>query len=199
MIYEMKKRKYTLKKRAEQKEETRERIVDAAIALHEELGPKFTTISAIADRAGVERLTVYRHFPTEESIFGACSEKWYSSHPSPEAGLWKNIKSPEQRSRTALKHLYRYYRSTGGMWTSLYRDAADVAAAKDSMQSFESYLTGFVNDLLHSWKTSGVRRTKLRIALSHAVRFSTWKSLNDLKDDEIAELMVLWQHAIVGH
>jgi AcrR family transcriptional regulator len=197
MLIEMGKRKYTLRKRAEKQEETRERIVDAAVTLHEELGPKFTTISAIAERAGVERLTVYRHFPTEESIFGACSAKWNASHPHPDPALWKKVEEPEKRSRTALWLLYQYYRSTEAMWTSLYRDASEAPLVKNAMQGAESYLSALVNDLISSWKISGGRRAKLRVAVSHAVRFSTWKSLSKLKDDDIAQLIVLWLQAIV--
>ena len=79
----MGKRKYTLRQRAEQQEETRERIVDAAIALHEELGPAATTIRALAERAGVQRLTVYRHFANEGEILDACSTKWLGLNPPP--------------------------------------------------------------------------------------------------------------------
>jgi AcrR family transcriptional regulator len=196
MITEMKKRKYTLRKRGERQEETKQRIVDAAIALHEQVGPKFTTISAIAERAGVERLTVYRHFPTEEAIFSACSAKWYATHLHPDPALWQNMDAPNERSRTALCALYQFYRSTEAMWTSLYRDASEVPALKNAMQASESYLGSLVNDLIPSWKASASRQPKLRAAASHAVRFSTWQSLRNLQDDEIAQLMVLWLEAI---
>ena len=77
------KRRYTLKDRARSQEDTRRRIVEAAVALHEELGPRATSIAAIAERAGVQRLTVYRHLPDEEALFRACTSHWRAAHPLP--------------------------------------------------------------------------------------------------------------------
>ena len=70
------KRRYELKERARRQAETRQRIVDAAVELHTSVGPARTTISAIAERAGVERHTVYAHFPDEPTLFRACSTHW---------------------------------------------------------------------------------------------------------------------------
>src|ERR671919_2710297 len=89
--YRKKPRKYEKKRRAEQEAETRQRIVEAMVALHREVGPARTTISAIAERAGVERLTVYRHFPDERSLFEACTGHWRASHPPPDPGPWTQI------------------------------------------------------------------------------------------------------------
>src|SRR6476620_7794449 len=66
-------RRYELKRRAERQDETRQRIVDATIELHQTIGAAQTTVSEIAKRAGVGRVTVYRHFPDEETLFNACS------------------------------------------------------------------------------------------------------------------------------
>ena len=93
----MKKRKYQLHRRAESQEETRRKIVDAIVDLHEKLGPRATTVSAIAEKAGVQRLTVYRHFPDEVALFAACSSHWLGEHPLPDPAIW--LAQPEWRAR----------------------------------------------------------------------------------------------------
>src|SRR5262245_61225968 len=108
-------RRYKQSQRALSQEETRARIVEATVALHEDPGPRATTISAIAEKAGVQRLTVYRHFPDEASLFKACSSHWEAQNPPPDPTLWAEIADAHERARTALVALYRYYRRTRGM------------------------------------------------------------------------------------
>src|SRR5438309_7399128 len=108
-------RKYELKQRAQSQAETRQRIVEATVALHDSLGPSRTTISAIAERAGVQRLTVYRHFPDERTLFQACSSHWTSRNPKPDLATWAALDDPEERLRTALAEIYAFYRATEGM------------------------------------------------------------------------------------
>src|SRR5574340_1172177 len=92
------KRAYQLKRRAERQDETRRRIAEATAALHAEIGPAATTISAIAARAGVERLTVYRHFPDEGELFRACQQSFLAAHPYPDMGAWGAIPDPDRKS-----------------------------------------------------------------------------------------------------
>ena len=106
------KRSYVLRERAKRLAETRARIVEAAMALHEELGPRNTTISAIAERAGVQRLTVYRHFPDERRLLVACSSHWLDLHPPPDPADWQGITGPGARTRIAIARLYGYFRRT---------------------------------------------------------------------------------------
>src|SRR3954462_11550528 len=96
------KRKYELKARAEAQEETRRRITEVTVQLHQEVGPAKTTISEIAKRAGVQRLTVYNNFPDEASLLGACSAHYSGEHPPPDPGTWQSIRDPVRRARTAL-------------------------------------------------------------------------------------------------
>lgn len=195
MIHEMKKsRKYTLRRRAEGQAQTRQRIIEAAVKLHEELGPKFTTISGIAEKAGVERLTVYRHFPDELSLFRACSGHWRELHPAPDPSGWASIRDASSRSEAALTALYAYYRRTEGMWSAVMRDESEVAAVKTVMKGFYAYLQQIADDLAGAWHARGRSKALLHAAVSHSVHFSTWQSLNSekLKDTEISQLMVLW-------
>jgi AcrR family transcriptional regulator len=77
-------RTYTLKRRAERQAETRRRIVEAAVDLHSSIGPARTTVSMIAERAGVQRHTFYAHFPDERSLFLACSGLTLERDPLPD-------------------------------------------------------------------------------------------------------------------
>ena len=187
----MKKRKYQLKKRAISRDRTRARIVEATVALHEEQGPEATTISAIAERAGVQRLTVYRHFPTERDLLAACSSSFVAEHPPPPLGAIR-ARGAQERTRAVLHALYRYYADTAGMWASVYRDVDRVAAVAEVMKGFEDYLEALKADLLGEW--SPRRSKRLRASLGHALRFSTWQSLDaqGLGAREMADLASSW-------
>src|SRR5574338_953159 len=100
------KRKYELKKRAEEMAETHRRITEAAIELHGTVGPSRTTLSAVAERAGVERRTLYRHFPTEADLFAACATHYFTSNPWPALDHWRAIDDPRERLEYALDELY---------------------------------------------------------------------------------------------
>ncbi len=116
-------RKYDMRRRAKRQEETRRRIVEATIELHETIGMARTTISAIAERAGVQRLTVYRHFPDERALFRACSGHWSAANPPPDPTSWTQISDPEERLRGALAAVYAYHRQTEPMISNVVRDA----------------------------------------------------------------------------
>src|SRR5436190_19251779 len=116
------KRPYRMKRRAELEEQTRRRITDSAVALHEELGPAQTSITAIAERAGVRRSTVYRHFPDEDALFDACSTHFRALNPPPALGDWSAVADPDDRTESALGELYAFYGRTHEMYESLFRD-----------------------------------------------------------------------------
>src|SRR5689334_23081270 len=115
-------RKYELRQRAEARAVTRQRIVDATVALHGSVGPAATTISAIAERAGVQRLTVYRHFPDKRALFQACSGHWAALHPLPDPSSWPAVADPAARLELALRELYAHYRETEQMTANIRRD-----------------------------------------------------------------------------
>ena len=127
------KRKYQLKKRAEQMGVTRRRITEAAIELHGTVGPSRTTMSAVAERAGVERRTLYRHFPTEADLFAACSSHYFAANPWPDLDSWRAIRDPQQRLERALDELYAYFERTEPMYSNVLRDAELVDSAREAM------------------------------------------------------------------
>ncbi|HXR61137.1 MAG TPA: helix-turn-helix domain-containing protein, partial [Solirubrobacterales bacterium] len=120
------KRKYEKKRRAEAEAQTRRRITESAVELHGTLGPARTSMSAVAEHAGVRRSTLYRHFPDEKALFGACSAHWAAENPPPDVTRWEKIENPEERLALALDELYAYYRQAGGMLDKLLRDEATV-------------------------------------------------------------------------
>src|SRR3954447_25522564 len=127
------KRKYELKKRAEQVAETQRRITEAAIELHGTVGPSRTTLTAVAERAGVERRTLYRHFPTEGDLFAACSAHYFAANPWPDLESWRRISDTRQRLERALDELYAYYERTDAMFGNVLRDAELVDFARDAI------------------------------------------------------------------
>ncbi len=189
------KRRYTLRRRALDQERTRERIVEATMALHEELGPRETTISAIAERAGVQRLTVYRHFPDEHAVFGACTTRWLELNPPPERALWEKEGDSLERCRKALAAFYAYYRRTARMWHVAYRDAEAVPALREPMARFDAYLDECRDSLLRGWGLTRARRRDAAVTLRHCLRFDTWRSLEGLNDKQMADLALRWVRA----
>lgn len=187
------KRSYVMKDRAQTQDETRQRIVAAAAALHESVGPRATTISAIADRAGVQRLTVYRHFSDEAELFKACTRHWLSENPPPDPAIWAAY-SGIRRCRRALSSLYAYYRSTKRMWDPSHRDEPDVPALQGPMAEFRAYLADIASDLTKSLAPSTKARKAVAATLGHAVRFTTWQSLaaTGLGDAASARLVCDW-------
>jgi AcrR family transcriptional regulator len=172
------KRKYELKKRAEQVGETRLRITEAAIELHGTVGPSRTTLSAVAERAGVERRTLYRHFPNEADLFAACSTHYFAANPWPDLGDWPSVRDPQKRLERALDDLYAYYERTEPMFSNVLRDAEVVDFARDAVAPLDEYLEDAAEILIVGRKVRGRRRQVLMGALRHALAFSTWRSLS---------------------
>jgi AcrR family transcriptional regulator len=171
------KRKYELKKRADDMAETRRRITEAAIELHGSVGPARTTMSAVAKRAGVERRTLYRHFPTEADLFAACSTHYAAANPWPDLASWQAIRDPHQRLERALDELYAYYERTGPMFSNVLRDAEVVDFARDAVAPLQAYLDEAAEILTIGRPVRGRRRQLLERAVRHALAFSTWHSL----------------------
>jgi len=190
----MKKRKYQQKARAEQAQETRQQIVEAAVKLHEELGPANTSIKAIAEGAGVQRLTVYRHFPDDASLFEACTSHWFGLHPPPPVAGVDEPVNPQRQTEKTLLALYRYYRQTERMWYVALRDVEELEALQEPMNKAECYFDNMHNELLSAWKPSVDIKKQLSITLRHCLHFSTWRSLKaeKLSDKKMVELVMRW-------
>jgi AcrR family transcriptional regulator len=186
------KRPYRKKRRAELEAQTQLRITESAVALHGTLGPSRTSMSAIAERAGVRRSTLYRHFPDEAAVFDACSAHWREANPAPDLGAWAAIDDPDRRLRAALEELYAYYRRTEGMLVNLYRDAELMPIVQRTFSNFGNYLTAARQTLMGGRRLRGKAGDRVEAATGHALAFATWRSLardEGLDDTAVAELM----------
>ncbi|MEX2613073.1 MAG: helix-turn-helix domain-containing protein [Gaiellaceae bacterium] len=183
------KRKYELKKRAERLEETRRRITEATVELHRTVGPAATQISEIARRAGVQRMTVYNHFPDEVSLLAACSVHWRALHPHPDPAAWRTIEDPGERLRLGLRELYAWYRETEPMTANILRDAAIVPALGVLVErGLGGYLDNARRALTDPIRVQGHRRARVDAAARAAVDFHFWRALAVLGDGDAAEL-----------
>jgi len=186
------KRPYRMRRRAELEEQTRRRITESTIALHEEFGPARTSISAIAERAGVRRSTVYRHFPDEDALFAACSSHWRAANPPPAPHAWAAIEDPAARTETALRELYVFYGRTQEMYSSLLRDEPVVPIVQHLLRDFYRYLRLIQDVLIAGRGLRGRAAGRTRAAIGHALAFPTWRSLTyeqRLADDDAVALM----------
>ncbi len=184
-----KSRRYQMIKRAEQVDTTRQRIVDAAVALHGSVGPARTTIAGVAERAGVTRLTVYRHFADDEALFSACSSHWLSQQQLADPTAWSELPDPLERLNAGLTDLYRFYRDGETMLARIYGDW-DVLP-ESHRTALQERNTLFRDALLEPFPAPG-RSGRLRAVVGHAVSFWTWRSLchdNGLSNQDAVHLM----------
>ena len=195
----MKRGKYELKKRAERQEETRLRITRATLELHESVGPALTTRSAIAERAGVSRHTVYAHFPDDLSLGLACSTLGLTENPLPDIGPWEEIADPERRLRTALGELYGYFRRREGLWANIQRDhdfpqRKDHPDVREIMRPIVEHWAKMHRVLAEGWETQEDRAPSLVFGtIGVALDFQSWRTMvrkQGMSDEQAVEVMV---------
>ena len=183
-------RQYRKRLRAEQERETRIRITEATMKLHETIGLARTTVQAIAKEAGVQRATVYAHFPDADALMAACSGHFFSLHPPPDPDSWASVTDPDARLRAALGELYAWYHETEPMLSNVHRDVEYVTKPLRE-RSLER--DAAVNAaLLRGRPARGRARDRVAAAIGHATAFLTWRSLardQGLSDAEAIRLM----------
>jgi AcrR family transcriptional regulator len=186
--------RYNLKARAERHRQTHQRIVEAALELHRIHGPAQTTITDIAKRAGVERQTVYNHFPDELSLFTACSAHSRSLNPPPDPEPWKLIPDPEERLRKALAEVYAYYRRNEEVLANVTRDAQANTNVRKVLEPRVKHQERMRDALAAGWerRDGQCHRKLLHGGLWLALEFQTWQALTrqDLEVGEMIELTV---------
>jgi AcrR family transcriptional regulator len=170
-------RKYEKRLRAQKEAETRKRITEAAVELHGTVGPARTSLSAVADRAGVQRATLYRHFPNEEALFEACSTHYMSQNPPPDPTPWREVADPDERLQVALDALYSWYERVEPMLTNVVRDRTVVPAMRQATERRLAFLDAVREILLRGRRERGAAGRRVRAAIGHALAFETWRSL----------------------
>jgi AcrR family transcriptional regulator len=178
-------------RRREQLDATRQRIAKAAFELHGTVGPAQTSISAVAERAGVQRHTVYHHFPDLTSLFRACTEHGMQVTRTPEAAPWRAIEDPADRLREGLGELYAYYRANARLLGNILRDMPVMGDVGGS-EAFVDRMTELFMALADGWRDEETINRLRMAAIGHAMAYETWRSLTDggLSDDEACGLMV---------
>ena len=185
-------RPYRKTRRAELEAETRLRITESAVELHGTVGPARTTMSAIAERAGVRRSTLYRHFPDERAVFDACSAHWRAANPPPDLEAWAAVTDPDERLGVALTELYGFYGRTEPMYANLLRDEPVVDIVRERLAAFHGYLDAAREVLMAGRRTRGRPAARTRAAIGHALAVGTGRSLvreQGLSDDEAVKLV----------
>jgi AcrR family transcriptional regulator len=194
MVKSGKRGKYNLKARAERQQQTRQRIVETAMELHKTHGPAQTTITDIAKRAGVERQTVYNHFPDELSLFKACSAHYRALNPPPDPEPWRLIADPESRLRKALAEVYAYYRRNEQMLANVTRDAQANPNLRKVFEARIKHQERMRDALAAGWERGDRQRHKqLYGALWMSLDFQMWHTLvtqQEFEDEEVIELVV---------
>jgi AcrR family transcriptional regulator len=181
------KRRYELKARAASQEATRARIAAAAAGLHEEVGVAKTTVADIARRAGVQRLTVYNHFPDLHALLPACTAHWLAEHPRPDLESALALEDPAERLRTVLGALYVWYRETAPM-------QARVLGERTAVPELDAWLAQSTDPMLARFAarlSAGIDRAHAHALVAVALDFWTWQRLDreGLDDDDAADLM----------
>jgi len=186
-------RKYEMKRRAERMRETRRRITQATVELHQSVGPARTTVSAIADKAGVQRHTYYAHFPELKDLYQACTAHYLERNPLPDPSHWAEISGSEERLRRALSEVYAYYGGNEAMLANVLRDMPlDPVLQENNVLLFRHW--GEMRDTIaDAFEASGERHEALLGAIALALDLQTWRTLvrqQGLDDDRAVELMV---------
>jgi AcrR family transcriptional regulator len=183
------KRKYELQKRAERLAETRRRITEATVELHRTVGPAATHINEVARRAGVQRMTVYNHFPNDTALLTACSAHWRALHPTPDLAAWRAVADPGARLRLGLGQLYGWYRETEPMTGNVLRDAQLLPTLRTILEAgLLRYLDQARQVLTEPLNARGPRRQRVEAAARAAIDLHTWRALASLGDAEAADL-----------
>ena len=192
-VKDAQRRGYRKRVRAEHEEATRERITEAAVKLHGTVGPARTTVSGIAKEAGVQRATVYRHFPDEEALFVACTSHYWARHPLPDIESWKAISDPGERLRAGVAAFYDFFTENEEMLEKTSRDRGLVPAMAAPSQAFLAMLDYARSVLLKGRPERGRARRRADAAIGHAITFATWQSLvrtQGLENPEAVAVMV---------
>ena len=189
----MSRRKYELRQRAETQAHTRARIVEAALELHGTVGPARTNISEIARLAGVERRTIYNHFPHDHELFRACGALWAEERPPPDPAGWQGIGDPASRTRAALTAIYSYYDRNADELEPVLRDSRYIAPLRDVLEhGWFHYLAGVSEDLVRASRRRGQARARVAAVVALAVDLGSWRRLTTagrLRGDAAAALM----------
>ena len=181
-------RRYELRQRAKSKAKTREKIIEAAMELHQAKGPAATSMRDVAERAGVGTVTVYRHFADDMDLLGACSGAYFQRHPFPDIETWQHVQDPQERFRLGMRQSYAFHRETEPMIARVIDEVRDLPI----IEPYEAFWRRAADVLLAAFPESRRRDRKLKAGIALALRFETWSLLTRreaLDDAQAVDLM----------
>ena len=193
MYHEIMTRQYQLNQRAKSQAETRQRIVEAAIKLHQAKGLGATSMRDVAKEAGVGTVTVYRHFADDMELLGACSGTYFERHPFPDLSIWQTIPDAKKRLTVGLSEAYAFHRETEPMIARVIGEVRDLPI----MEPYHGFWRTAADILLNAFSKPVRSDRKLKASLVLALRFETWQVLTQqeaLSDADAVDLMMrlLW-------
>ncbi len=179
---------------------TRLRIIEAAAALHEEVGPARTTLVEIARRAGVQRPTVYNNFPDDGALFEACGAHWMAAHPLPDLSPALTEADPGMRLGLVLTSLYGWYRENQRSNEHLQRDRLVLPALDLVMRVRMDQQMEGLTSMLASGFNAAANPAGVRASVALALDFWTWRRLSHegVVDSAAARLMTDSVRAAAG-
>jgi AcrR family transcriptional regulator len=149
-------------------------------------------------RAGVDRVTVYRHFPDPASLFQACAAHYYRAHPPPDPTGWAAITDPEARLRHGLGEVYGYWAANAALAANVLRDAQVLGHLGVGRR-----LLGLQRDatqvLTDGWPPAD--QAALAATIRVAVDFHTWQRLVaelGLSQQQAVELAASWTRCLAS-
>lgn len=179
-------RKYRSAVRDDLKAETLRRIVDATIALHAEQGGLATTHAQIAQRAQVSTPTVYKYFPTRESLFPACIGKVERQAPPLDGAAILAERDPERRLARLIEVVYRRHAFFAPWLTWAVAEVQMIPDLAKAMSHGDREL----DELARAVSSPGRGRRPLPEAYATTrlfLDFTTWQRLTrELGDAELA-------------
>jgi AcrR family transcriptional regulator len=190
-------RKYTMDKRKAAVEETRQRIVEAALALHSEKGIFGTSWQDIAHRADVSVGTVYKHFPSLDELVPACGQLAYAilRPPSLEDApqIFADATSLEERLGRLIEELFDFYERGAPYMETDFQERRLPAVVQ-----WEAYMRATIAGLVREALVFAVPDEHMVQSVSALLDFSTFKSFVDREIQKeqaaktISEVLLCW-------
>ena len=167
-------RRYSTVRRAAMAQETRQRIVDAALALHAERGILGTKPAQIAARAEVALTTFYKHFPALGSLVRACTTRGRELIPAPDSAIVSALPPvPAVRIERMTRTLFEYYEAREP-WLYVGRtEERLVPELQPVLQAQRAVRDAFVHAALEG---TGASREAVAVATA-LVDFWAWRTL----------------------
>lgn len=179
-----------MKSRAAARQATRERIVRATVALHDEQGVSSTTFADIAERAGVGAATVLRHFPTIGELVTACGEHVAADirPPTPEdaAYMFEGLATTRLRFERLVSELDAFYSRGANRLNAAANDRDRIPELDRFLQMVDSGIEARIREATVNEAPSAPMLSVLMSLCSLSVwQRMSWSALTNAQRQEV--------------